>query len=164
MPPINCENGMNKKKMMMGAAIGMLCLVSAVAFAVSTVRNAPARARVEGHLAGVNANDGIDQREAESIATIYFGEYINGCGGPDTPTLSNGVWMAPVREGFAGKLNPWQIRIDAGTGAVSYANGPSFGAYQGFRLSALWGKPFRDLQFELEDFWFNLTYRYQPEH
>lgn len=118
--------------------IAGLCFV---AFAVVTAAFAEDRQRLSGYLDKVDASDGIDFSESQSIARIYFDVFISGCGGPDQGNLVGSEWVIPVSEGFAGKPLASPLKVNANSGAISHASGPSFSSYRTFRFVVLWGLP-----------------------
>jgi hypothetical protein len=126
----------------------LLCTVVAtccLVFVVRTIEAADSRHHLETLLVDVNVGDGIDAREADAIAWAYFLGFVSACGGPDQGTLVNGEWVIPAAFGYAGTPMDSPIRVNARTGAVSQAGGPSFNGYRSFRFSVLWGIPIRAL-------------------
>lgn len=111
------------------------------AFALATVAFTDDRQHLSSHLDNVDARNGIDVDESQSIARAYFEAYIGACGGPDDGKLVGRDWIIPASEGYAGTPLASPIRIDANSGAISYANGPSFPGYRTFRFMVLWGLP-----------------------
>ncbi|KQZ45027.1 hypothetical protein [Duganella sp. Root1480D1] len=130
-----------------------LLAVPCLLFALATVDASTSRHHLEELLADVNVSDGISEREADGIAWAYFLGYVGACGGPDHGKLVDGEWVMPVSFGYAGRPMDSPIRINAKTGAVSQAGGPSFRSYGSFRFSALWGIPVRSLTYRLEEYY-----------
>jgi hypothetical protein len=130
-----------------------LCIVVATCcllFIVTTIEEGNSRHHLETLLTDVNVNDGIDAREADAIAWAYFLGYVSACGGPGEGALVGGEWVIPAGFGYAGTPMESPIRINAKTGAVSQAGGPSFNGYHSFRFRVLWGLPIRKLASRLE--------------
>ena len=115
-----------------------LCLA---AYVLATAAYTKDRQHLSLHLDQVDAGNGIDLDESQSIASAYFDAFISGCGGPDHGKLVDNEWVIPVSEGFAGRPLESPIRIDANSGAISYADGPSFPGYRTFRFMVLWSLP-----------------------
>lgn len=120
--------------------------VSGLLFVLVTLDEAKTRHDLEDFLAEVDVSDGIDKREAESIASAYFSGFVGACGGPDKAALVDGEWVIPASFGYAGRRMDSPIRIDAKTGAVGQFGGPSFRSYRSFRSILLWGIPLRKLK------------------
>lgn len=132
-----------------GTAVAICCLL----FVVTTIEAADSRHHLESLLTDVKVADGIDGREADSIAWAYFLGYISACGGPDQGTLVDGEWVIPVSFGYAGRPMDSPIRINAKTGAISQKGGPSFNGYRSFRFRVLWGIPIRQLTYRLDEYY-----------
>jgi hypothetical protein len=126
----------------------MACLL----FALVTLDQAKTRHDLENLLVEVDVSDGVDEREAESIAWAYFTGFVSGCGGPNRATLVDDEWIIPASLGYAGRPMESPIRIDTKTGTVSQLGGPSFRSYRSFRSVLLWGIPLRRLMYAIEDF------------
>lgn len=88
--------------------------------------------------ARVQPRDGFDGAEALQIASIYFSETFGDCGGPGSPALVNGRWVAPLKVEVTGAYHG-DVTVDARTGAVSSSKGPAFSSYGSFRRKVLWG-------------------------
>jgi len=75
---------------------------------------------------GVNLKVGVTQDQASAMAQIYFGRYIAGCGGADTPVDRGESWEITPRMGIAGTKSGKQIIIEKHSGQVSFPGGPTF--------------------------------------
>ena len=75
---------------------------------------------------GVSLKLGVTQDQAGAMAQIYFGRYIAGCGGADTPVDHGESWEVTPRMGIAGVKSGKPIIIDKHSGQVSYPGGPTF--------------------------------------
>jgi hypothetical protein len=100
-------------------------------------------ARQDKRFDAIGVADGIDAVEAEELANIYRGAYINGCGAALEPTRTGDVWTAGLLLGYAGTRSDRVIRVDARTGAVWSVGGPAFSDLAAFRRGV--SKHFREL-------------------
>jgi len=66
-----------------------------------------------------------DAMAAGDIASVYFERFIGGCGFNDFPRYQCGEWRSEAHVGYGGSPKG-PIRINARTGGVSFAGGPSF--------------------------------------
>ena len=69
----------------------------------------------------VEAEDGISQSEAHTIANAFFWSNISGCGFPEEPISENNHWVSQTHVGYAG-LPGGPIYIDKKTGAITCGN------------------------------------------
>ena len=122
------------------------------AFAIATAAFTEDRQRLISDLDRVDAGNGIDFKESQSIAKVYFDVFLSGCGGPDHGNLVGSDWVIPASEGFAGRPLASPIQINANGGAISHASGPSFSSYRMFRLIVLWGLPLYKLVHSVRQF------------
>jgi hypothetical protein len=90
--------------------------------AFSAAQSADAWTIVEG----VNVKVGVTQDQARAMAQIYFGRYIAGCGGADTPVDRGESWEVTPRMGITGAKSGKPIIIEKHSGHVSYPGGPTF--------------------------------------
>ena len=133
-----------KLKKVVSVVAVLVAIFACAAFVLSTLSQADSRDRVRAYLGDVDPRDGISEDESRGIAVAYFQGYIGACGGPDEPKLVGNEWVFPIQEGYGGTTSPFQLRIDAGSGAISYPDGPSFMGYNSFRFIVLWGMPVVD--------------------
>ena len=146
---------MFRPRRVLGIFASVLVFLCCVVFVLSTIDHADTRRHLQDVLGSVDAADGIDEDEAHGIAWAYFLGYVSACGGPDKGTLVDGQWVIPASSGMGGKRMDAPIRIDARTGAVSQAGGPSFPGYRSFRLILLWGIPLDRLKDSIENYYFD---------
>ena len=92
---------------------------------------------LDERLAAIDAHDGIDGAEAYSLMQIYFGAFLAGCGFPEQPTLSNGMWRAPIRVGVAGQPLPDLLTVGARSGEVHFPGCPRFASITSLRAGVL---------------------------
>jgi hypothetical protein len=85
--------------------------------APATQKRRPDPSRLE-RMASIDARDGIDAREASTIAGIYFETFVAEAGWTDPPARVGELWRATVRWGMNGQPRPDPIEVDARTGAV----------------------------------------------
>ncbi len=79
------------------------------------------REEIADAMAAVAVEDGINQAEANTIASVYFISRISGCGTTGEPESEGEHWVAPVYFGYAGlPIEP--IFIDRQTGAIAWRN------------------------------------------
>jgi hypothetical protein len=83
-------------------------------------------AALDSRFEAISAADGIDLVEAQELANIYRSEYINGCGAALEPKLSGDLWTAGMLLGYAGKKSDRIVQVNARTGGVWSAGGPSY--------------------------------------
>ncbi len=73
---------------------------------------------------GIQLGNGIDSREADLLATVYFSQYEGSCGG-NMPVIRRGrFWHASTVVGYGGKSHP-DITIDSRSGVVRQKGNPS---------------------------------------
>jgi hypothetical protein len=73
---------------------------------------------------GVNYEDGINQDEADRIASFYFGRFINGCGMPGPAKLTGDFWQKQLWVGIGGSYaGRFWIRRDDGNVILEPKNG-----------------------------------------
>ena len=79
--------------------------------------------------------ESISSQRAHDLATTYMMQYISLCGIVDDPISRSTHWEVPIRIGQA--YQPaGAIRVDKGTGAVSYPHHPTSTP----QSLAAWGK------------------------
>jgi len=123
-------------------------------FMLATLGEAKSRRHLEEFLAEVNVDDGINQIEAESIASAYFSGFVGACGGTGEGVLVNGEWVVPASFGMAGNAMA-PIRVNAKTGAISQYGNYSFNSYGTFKAFLLWWIPIRKLTYFITEYYYD---------
>lgn len=70
-------------------------------------------------LSKINLNDGIDEKEAQILATQYFLSFISGCGMPLRPLDKGHYWDIGLVVGYTATKLDKNLIIDKKTGKIS---------------------------------------------
>jgi len=81
--------------------------------------------RLEPQLQNVTIDDGINSKEANIIAQIYFLRFGPSCGMAMPVTDDGGSWISTTYIGIGGTETHEPIRIDKHTGHVTWSSGPT---------------------------------------
>jgi hypothetical protein len=84
----------------------------------------------------VDPTDGVDAREAKTIARAIFWDHLGACGGPDKVVLHGRTWVISLRFGATGARIKDTIEVDAKTGGVSLGEHrfPDYAAFRKGRM------------------------------
>jgi hypothetical protein len=93
--------------------------------------------RIERELKTVDVSNGVDAAEAMEIASVYLGQYLSGCGGPDQAALVDQTWVVSLRIGLMGGRSDQKIEVDARTGGVRSDRGPIYRDFASFHDKVL---------------------------
>ncbi|MBF0480019.1 MAG: hypothetical protein HQL26_11110 [Candidatus Omnitrophica bacterium] len=96
----------------------------------------------------INIDDGVDYKEAQILAGLYFSDYISGCGCPGKIIDAGDHWEVELFFGYAAEKMKNNLIIDKASGKMTLTNYPTINdplkEFLNYRRAPIFSGPLTD--------------------